>query len=63
MKSQLRENVGQGRGGCAEPITLEAENQMWRSGVLGEERPTQLRDTVMYLIGLTFALRGGEEQR
>ncbi len=31
--------------------------------VLGEENPDQLRDTLLFLVSLTFALRGGKEQR
>ncbi len=47
----------------ADPISLEAEDKMWQSGILGEQNPNQLRDTVMYLIGISFALRGGDKQR
>ena len=36
---------------------------MWKNDILGEENPIQLRHTVMYLLGLGFALRGGEEHR
>ncbi len=31
--------------------------------VLGEDDPDQLRDTLLFLVGLTFALRGGKEHR
>ncbi len=62
MKSRSLQNVGS-ENKSADPISLEAENLMWRSGVLGEDMPVKLRDTVMFLIGLSFALRGGEEQR
>ncbi len=48
---------------AAEPITLEDEETLWGIHVLGEESPDQLRDTVLFLIGLTFALRGGKEHR
>ncbi len=48
---------------AAEPITLEDEETLWGMYVLGEESPDQLRDTVLFLVGLTFALRGGKEHR
>ena len=48
---------------AAEPITLEDEETLWGMHVLGEENPDQLRDTLLFLVGLTFALRGGKEQR
>ncbi len=58
MKARSLENVGS-ENRSADPISLEAENLMWRSSVLGEDTPVKLRDTVMFLIGLSFALRGG----
>ncbi len=61
MKSRTLQNVGS-ENRSTDPISLEAENLMWRSGVLGEDIPVKLRDTVMFLIGLSFALCGGEEQ-
>ena len=42
----------------SEPISITDEEEMWDFGLLGEETPDVLRNTVMYLIGLTFALRG-----
>ncbi len=39
------------------------EEEMWDFSILGEENLESLRNTVMYLIGLTFALRGGKEHR
>ena len=47
---------------AAKPITLEDEETLWGMKVLGEDDPDQLRDTVLFLVGLTFALRGGKEQ-
>ncbi len=46
----------------AEPITLEDEETLWGMHVLGEENPDQLCDTLLFLVSLTFALRGGKEQ-
>ena len=36
---------------------------MWSSRVLGEHSPSQLGDTVMFLLGINLALRGGDEQK
>ena len=47
----------------ADPISIDDEQKLWDEGVLGEFQPDQLRSTVMYLLGLTFALRGCQEQR
>ncbi len=62
MKQRSHENVGS-ENRSADPISFEAEDKMWKDGVLGEERLAQLRDMVMFLIGLSFALHGGDEQR
>ena len=47
----------------AEVITEEEEENMWDTGVLGDERPQQLGDTLLYMLGLHFALRAGSEHR
>ena len=47
----------------AEAIPVESEDEMWKKGILGEENLIQLRHNVMYLLGLGFALQGGEEHR
>ena len=47
----------------AEVITMDEENQMWESNILGEENGKQLVETLVYLFGLHFALRGGKEHR
>ena len=48
---------------AAEPITLEDEETLWGMHVLGEDNPDQLRDILLFLVGLTFALSGGKEHR
>ena len=44
-------------------ITVEMEEKLWESRMLGDQSPEVLVDTVLYLIGLNFALRSGEEHR
>ena len=35
---------------------------MWEKGILGEDSPDKLRQTVFFLIGVRFGLRGLKEQ-
>ncbi len=44
-------------------ITVEMEEMLWGKGLLGGHSPRALVDTMVYLIGLNFALRSGEEHR
>ncbi len=46
-----------------EVITINAEDQMWTSNTLGESTEKQVVETLVYLFGLHFALRGGKEHR
>lgn len=47
----------------ADAIEVEDEDKMWLDGVLGESNPKQLVDTVLYLLGVHFALRAGKEHK
>ena len=60
MKERARENIGMVKK-QAEFISIDYENELWRSGVLGEDTPDKLRDTVLFLLGINLALRAGDE--
>ena len=44
-------------------IIIEMEERLREKGLLGNHSPRALLDTLVYLIGLNFALRSGEEHR
>ena len=54
-----RTEMGLGKVNSADPVTNAMENEMWKNGVLGGHTPSQLLDTVMYLIRVNCALQGG----
>lgn len=45
----------------SEVITVADEDDMWEKGILGTDTAEKLRDTLLFLLGLNFALRGGAE--
>ena len=45
----------------AELITYEMEKKLWEKGVLGEENPDQLRNTVLFILGVNMYLRAVED--
>ena len=47
----------------AEVIGTDEENILWEKGLLGSQSPQVLLDTLVYLIGLCFAIRGGEHRK
>jgi hypothetical protein len=47
----------------AAPITLSHENEMWSNGTFGRSSGKQLLSTLIYHIGLHFALRACKEHR
>ena len=47
----------------AEPISGIEEETLWENGLLGSHSPQALVDTMVYMAGLYFALRSGDEHR
>ena len=47
----------------AQPISIEQENSMWKSGVLGDDTPEKLVNTLLYLVGMHFALWAHNEYK
>ena len=60
MKERVLNNVGLVKK-QAQMITIEHENYLWETGVLGEDTPDKLRSTVLFLLGINLALRAGDE--
>ena len=44
-------------------ISLEQEDMLWSKGIIGINNPRALLDALIYVFGLNFALRGGDEHR
>jgi hypothetical protein len=44
-------------------ITIEQENQLWESGVLGSDNPDLLLNGIFYLNRHNFTLHGGSEHQ
>ena len=56
MQERTRQNVGVTKK-QAQVITYEFEEKLWKEGVLGEDTPDKLRQTVLFLIGINLFLR------
>ena len=56
MKERTAQNIGVTKK-QAELITPEVENKLWEIGVLGEDKPEKLRDTVLFMLGMNCSLR------
>ena len=62
MRASASDGLGLARK-QGEIITSDEEEQLWSKGVLGDSSPQQLLDTLIYLFGIHFALRGSSEHR
>ena len=61
MKSRNAAGVGAPRSKDA--ISEMEENILWEKGMLGFEDPDTLCNTVLFMVGIHFGLRGGQEHR
>ena len=63
LDNTMKERHGQGLGlhRSSDIITLDNEELMFNKGVLGDESPLQLLRTVIYMVGMHCALRGGNK--
>ena len=60
----MKEFSGLGMSVQRKPAQIITEEElMWAKGILGKDNPAQLADTVLYLIGLHFALHARKEHR
>ena len=66
LDAAMKHSASEGLGATTQQasiITVEEEDKLWKVGALGEDSPQQLVDTMAYLLGVHFALRGGREHR
>ena len=60
MKERTAMNVGVTKR-QASVISFEMENRLWETGVLGESNPDQLRNTVLFMLGMNVTLHAVDE--
>ena len=60
MKEHVSRKIGMTRK-QASVIPFNYENELWKRGLLGEDSPDKLRDTVLFLLGINLGLRAGDE--
>ena len=59
-KERTKANMGVVRR-QASVISYEMENLLWDKGILGEDKPEKLRNTVLFLLGINLLLRAVDE--
>ena len=60
MKERTAQNVGVTKKQAA-IVTYEMEQKLWKEGILGENSPQKLRNTVLFLLGINLMLRVVDE--
>ena len=60
MKIRAENNVGTVKK-QVQLISYEYENYLWTEGILSEQTPDQLRDTILFLLGINLVLCAGDE--
>ena len=63
MKLANMDGIEPSGNGPASYISNEQEDTLWSKGVLGNDNPKQLMNTLFFYAGKLFGLRGGKEQR
>ena len=66
LDSKMKELSSRGLGldkKRAEVISAEQEDITWCKGILGRDTPQKLLDTLLFQLGLHFALRASQEHR
>ena len=66
LDSEMKRVQSAGIGTChrqPEPLTAQEEEQLWKTGHLGDHSPQALVDTILFMCGVYFALRSGQEYR
>ena len=66
LDSEMKRTKAGGAGSTkkrVEPISFEEEEMLWEKGLLGSATPHTLLDTMVYMCGIYFALRSGQEHR
>jgi len=63
MKRSASHSVGLNTRQVTIMISEEMENILWEKKLLGDSDPGTLLDTMVYVLGLHFALRGRREHR
>ena len=60
MKERTEASVGTVKR-QANLITYEYENELWKKGILGENEPDKLRNTILFLLEINCILCAGDE--
>ena len=61
MKERTVQNIGM-TVKQASYIPYSVEEDMWKKGILGEDTPDKLRETVLFLVGINIGLRACNER-
>ena len=62
MQEKCKQGIGITKKQAA-VITVSQENTLWEKKILGDGDPQTLLDTVFWVVGVNFGLRGGDEHR
>ncbi len=66
LNAEMKRLQSKGMGSTqkqAEPLSTQEEEQLWENQLLGDHSPQALLNTMVFMIGLYFALRSGDEHR